>query len=221
MNKGFVVGFAVIGVVLLYLASVMSQPENIGLNDVEGCDGKNVTVKGVVVEKYQTKNGNTIMDVSDNNISIPVFLKGKTDAEIGDEIRVTGKIQKYKDEYEIVASEIEILKRWNEESLNLSQLKSNPEKYEGMNINVTGFVTSIRHNKFNLSDDQNTTNCSIKVVIMKSTTELTELAELLLKNQKIFVKGKFVKGKTEQDENGFEYRFEYFIELDRYGVFNE
>lgn len=217
MDKRFVVGFAAIGIAVLYLVSGFSQPEEIALKDVKNSEGKNVTAKGIVVEKYQTKNGNTIMDIRDDNTNISVFHEGYVDAEIGDEIRVTGKVQKYKNMYEIVASEIEILKRWDENHIELRQLKSNPEKYDGMNINVTGFVTSIRRNKFNLSDDQNTTNCSIKVVIMKST----ELTELLFKNQKIFVKGKFVKGKTECDENGFVYRFEYFIELDRYGVLNE
>jgi len=69
---------------------------------------------------------------------------------------------------------------------------------------------SIKHNEFYFSDNIS----KIRVEIVKSTV-------LPAENQKIFVKGKFVKGKTEQNGNGFEYRFEYFIKLDRYGVLNE
>jgi len=101
MNRRFVVGFAVIGITFLYLVSLISQPECVALNDVKNCEGKNVTVKGMVVEKYQTKNGNTIMEIREDNTSISVFHEGAVDAEPGDEIRVTGSVQKYRDEYEI------------------------------------------------------------------------------------------------------------------------
>ena len=210
MNRRFVVLFAVIGIAFLYLVSLVSQPELVALNDVKNSEGKNVTVKGIVGEKYQKKNGNTIMNISDNNTWVSVFVKETVDAEPGDEIRVTGSVQKYKNMYEIVASEIEILKKWDEDYIELKQLKSNPEKYEGININVTGFAVSIKHNEFYFSDNIS----KIRVEIVKSTV-------LPAENQKIFVKGKFVKGKTEQNGNGFEYRFEYFIKLDRYGVLNE
>lgn len=201
MDKRFVAGFAVIGIVVLYLVSAVSQPEEIALKDVKNKEGKNVIVKGIVVEKYQTSSGNTILKVRDNNVSVSVFVKKAVDTESGDEIRVTGRVQKYKNGYEIVASEIEILKKWDEDYVELNQLKSDPEKYEGTNINVTGFAVSIKHNEFYLSDNIS----RIKVKIIKS-------AVLPAENQKIFV-----KGKMGYDEN----RFEYFIELDRYGVFNE
>jgi len=201
MNRRFVVGFAVVGIIFLWLVSVVSQPEHVALNDVKNSEGKNVTVKGIVVEKYQTKNGNTIMNLRDDNITVSVFVKKVVDAEPGDEIRVTGSVQKYRDEYEIVASEIEILKKWDEKHIEWNHLKLNPEKYKGANINITGFAVSIKHNEFYLSDNIS----RIKVRITKSTVFPVE-------NQKIFVKG--VMG---YDEN----RFEYFIELDRYGVLNE
>ncbi|MBA3044381.1 hypothetical protein FP804_04525 [archaeon] len=201
MNKGFVVGFAVIGIVVLYLVSAVSQPENIGLGEIKSMEGKEVVTEGIVSDKYQTKSGNTILGVKNDNATVSVFLEGKTNAEIGDEIRVTGRVQKYKNMYEIVASEIEILKKWDENYIELKQLKSNPEKYEGTNINVTGFAVSIKHNEFYLSDNIS----KIKIKIIKSTV-------LLMENQKIFV-----KGKMEYDEN----RFEYFIKLEMYGVINE
>lgn len=201
MNRRFVVLFAVIGIAFLYLVSLVSQPEHVALNDVKNSEGKNVTVKGIVVEKYQTKNGNTIMNLRDDNVTVSVFVKKIVDAEPGDEIRVTGSVQKYMDEYEIVASEIEILKKWDENHIELNQLKLNPEKYGGTNINVTGFAVSIKHNEFYLSDNVS----RIKVVIPESMF-------LPMKNQKIFVKG--IMG---YDEN----RFEYFIKLDNYGVLNE
>jgi uncharacterized protein YdeI (BOF family) len=201
LDKRFVIGFAVIGIVVLYLISAASQPQHVTLKDVENKDGKNVIVKGVVVEKYQTSSGNTILKVRDNNASVSIFVKDSVDVELGDEIRVTGRVQKYRDGYEIVASDIEILKKWDENYIELNQLKSNPEKYEGTNINITGFAVSIKHNEFYLSDNIS----RIKVKIIKSTV-------LPAENQKIFV-----KGKMEYDEN----RFEYFIKLDRCGVFNE
>ncbi|MBU2564853.1 MAG: hypothetical protein KJ655_01170 [Candidatus Thermoplasmatota archaeon] len=201
MNKGFVVGFAVIGIVVLYFVSAVSQPENIGLGEIKNSDGKEVVTEGIVSDKYQTKSGNTILGVKNDNATVSVFVKKVVDAEIGDEIRVTGRVQKYKNMYEIVSSAIEILKKWDENYIELKQLKSNPEKYEGTNINVTGFAVSIKHNEFYLSDNIS----KIKIKIIKSTV-------LPMENQKIFV-----KGKMEYDEN----RFEYFIKLEMYGVINE
>ncbi|MBU4190250.1 MAG: hypothetical protein KJ886_04550 [Candidatus Thermoplasmatota archaeon] len=201
MNKGFVVGFAVIGIVVLYLVSAVSQPENMGLEEIKSMEGKEVVTEGIVSDKYQTKSGNTILGVKNDNATVSVFVKKVVDAEIGDEIRVTGRVQKYKNMYEIVSSAIEILKKWDENYIELKQLKSNPEKYEGTNINVTGFAVSIKHNEFYLSDNIS----KIKIKIIKSTV-------LPMENQKIFV-----KGKMEYDEN----RFEYFIKLEMYGVINE
>lgn len=201
MNRRFVVLFTVIGIVVLYLVSVTFQPEEIALKDVKNKEGKNVVVEGVVADKYQTISGNTILKVRDNNASVSVFVSGDVDVEPGDEIRVTGIIQEYRDENWIMASEIEILKRWDEDYIELKQLKSNPEKYDGTNVNVTGFAVSIKHNEFYLSDNIS----KIRVEIVKSTV-------LPAENQKIFV-----NGKMEYDEN----RFEYFIKFDRYGVLNE
>lgn len=201
LDKRFVMLFAVIGIAFLYLVSLVSQPEHVALNNVKNSEGKNVTVKGIVVEKYQTKNGNTIMNLRDDNITVSVFVKKIVDAEPGDEIRVTGSVQKYRDEYEIVASEIEILKKGDENHIELNQLKLNPEKYRGANINITGFAVSIKHNEFHLSDN-----------ISKIKVKITKSVSLPVENQSIFVKG--VMG---YDEN----RFEYFIKLDNYGVLNE
>lgn len=201
MNKWFVIIFAVTGVVLLYLVSIMSQPENVGLDEIKNSEGKEVVIEGIVSYKYQTRSGNTILRVRNDNASISVFVKNGVDAEPGDEIMVTGSVQKYRDECEIVASEIEILKKWDEDYIELMQLKSNPGKYEGTNINVTGFAVSIKHNEFYLSDNIS----RIKVVIPESMF-------LPMENQKIFV-----KGVMEYNEN----MFEYFIKLERYGVSNE
>lgn len=201
IDKRFVAGFAVIGIVVLYLVSAVSQPENIGLEEIKSMEGKEVVTEGIVEYKYQTNSDNTILRIMNDNTSVSVFVKKVVDAEIGDEIRVTGRVQKYKNGYEIVASEIEILKKWDEDYIELKQLKSNPEKYEGTNINVTGFAVCIKHNEFYLSDNIS----KIKIKIIKSIV-------LPAENQKIFV-----QGKIEYDEN----RFEYFIKLDRYGVINE
>lgn len=201
MNRRFVVLFAVIGIVVLYLVSVTFQPEEIALKDVKNKEGKNVVVEGVVADKYQTISGNTILKVRDNNASVSVFVSVDVDVEPGDEIRVTGIIQEYRDENWIMASEIEILKRWDEDYIELSRLRANPEKYDGTNVNVTGFAVSIKHNEFHLSDNIS----KIRVEIVKSTV-------LPAENQKIFV-----NGKMEYDEN----MFEYFIELEGYGVLNE
>lgn len=201
MDKRFVAGFAVIGIVVLYLVSAVSQPEEIALKDVKNKEGKNVVTEGIVADRYQTKNGNTIMEIRKDNTSISVFHEGPVDAGIGDEIRVTGRVQKYKNEYEIVASEIEILKKWEEGYIELEKLREKPEKYEGRNINITGFAVSIKHNEFYLSDN-----------ISKIKVRITKTAVLPGEKQKIFV-----KGKMGYDEN----RFEYFIELGSYGVFNE
>ncbi|MBU3902269.1 MAG: hypothetical protein KKE04_02750 [Candidatus Thermoplasmatota archaeon] len=201
MDKRFVAGFAVIGIVVLYLVSAVSQPENMGLEETKSMEGEKVVTEGIVSDKYQTNSGNTILGVKNDNATVSVFLEGKTNAEIGDEIRVTGIIQEYRDENWIMASDIEILKKWDENYIELKQLKSNLEKYEGTNINVTGFAVSIKHNEFYLSDNIS----KIKIKIIKSTV-------LPMENQKIFV-----KGKMEYDEN----RFEYFIKLEMYGVINE
>lgn len=201
MGKRFVIIFTLVGIALLALVATLSQPVSVTLSELSGYEGKEVIAEGIVIEKYQTKTGNTVLKLRHENTTIPVFIKGFVEAEVGDEIEVRGKVQSYNDEYEIIVLEggkVKIISKWFDRSISIAQLKHQPEKYKNTNVNITGYATSISASEFTLVDNLSSCSCFIKVVIRKT---------LVLPAEKQLV---YVKATLLYDENSFS----YFLKLD-------
>ena len=155
--KHFSLIFSVIGIACLYFLSTLSQPVVIELKDVSKYEDKNVIVEGIVTEYYLTSFGSQIITIENDNASTTVFVEGETEVEYGDKIQVTGQVQKYKGDWEIVVDNVDfvkIIQKWQNISVPLWQLSASPEKYEGLNVNVTGYIDTTYDTYFYLTDHE-------------------------------------------------------------------
>ena len=153
--KYFCILFSIIGILLLYFLSLLSQPTMIKLADIPSYDGKQVIVQGITKEHHITTYGSQIITIEEDNITTIVFLEGQIPVEYGDLIQVTGLVQKYKGSWEIVVDNarfVYIVKKWNNISMPLWQIAENPNKYSGLNVNVSGYIDTIYDDYFYLTD---------------------------------------------------------------------
>jgi len=151
--------FAIAGIVILYFLSTLTQPIVIELSEIPEYEDKQVTVEGMVVEHYITSYESQIIKIEGDNATAMVFVEGKSDVEYGDKIQVTGKVQKYKGDWEIVVGNerfVTILQKWQNISIPLWQIAENPVKYDGLNINVTGYIDAVYDAYFYLVDEEAT-----------------------------------------------------------------
>lgn len=147
--------FATTGTLLLYLLSTLTQPTIIALDQISNFEGKQITTEGVVSDYYSTKYGSQMITIKNNNTSAIVFLEDALEIEFGDIIQVTGPVQKYNDDFEIIVENIRDLKiicKWNNISFPVWQLAENPTRYEGLNVNISGIVDSVFDTYFHLKD---------------------------------------------------------------------
>ena len=154
--KHFPLIFSILGVSLLYLLSMLSNPTVIELSEIQEYDGKQIIAEGIVTDYHTTTYGSQIITIENNNTRAIVFVEGEIFVEYGDLIEATGAVQKYKGEWEIVVDDerhIKILRKWNNISFPLRQLAENPERYEGLNVNVTGVTDLVYDTYFYLIDE--------------------------------------------------------------------
>jgi len=199
--------FSVAGIAFLYFLSTLSQPTLINLNEINKYEGKQVIVEGTVTESYTTKYDSQILTIENNNFSTKIFVEGEIDIDYGDKIQATGKVQVYKGEWEVVVNNkrfVRILQKWQNITIPLKQLAQTPDKYKGLNVNVTGYADAIYETYFYLVDPEG--KHSIVVIFNPLYYNFTT-------NQKIYVAGKFVF-----DANNFRYCLEVGDETN-HGIF--
>jgi len=154
--KYFSLLFSIAGISLLYVLSILSQPTIIELRELPDYEGKQVIAEGNVTEYYATTYGGQIITIKDDDVTATVFVEGTIDIEYGDKIQATGTSQKYKEGWEIVVNNerfVTVLEKWQNISFPLWQLAGNPTKYDGLNVNVTGYVDVIYESYFYLVDE--------------------------------------------------------------------
>lgn len=146
MNKVYFL-LAVAGMSLLYFISFLSQPSHVELREIWKHDGEKVIVEGIV----KNRKGNLI-EISDGNATGKIYFE-KDGVEYGDFIRVYGDVGKYGDDFAVYADKVEIVKKWNNETISLPYLAENYENYVGMNVNVTGYIYSKYRGYFYITDE--------------------------------------------------------------------
>ena len=154
--KYFSLLFSIAGISLLYVLSILSQPIIIDLHELSDYEGKQVIVEGRVTEHHITNYGSQIIAIKDDDATATIFIEGAIEIEYGDKIQATGTAQKYKEGWEIVVNNerfVILLEKWQNVSFPLWQLAENPTKYDGLNINVTGYVDVIYDSYFYLVDE--------------------------------------------------------------------
>ena len=147
---------SVIGILVLYYLSLLSQPNLINIDQVEQFEGNLVSIKGTITATKTISQNNQAITIMDNTSTLPVFIDDIVEVQIGDQVKVTGTIQKYNDEWQLVSDlpdSVIILSSWKNHSINLTEIAQNPTKYIDQNVNVTGYVDIVFDSYFHLTDD--------------------------------------------------------------------
>ncbi len=135
---------SVIGVILLYTLSLFQQP--IILSSVQSIgdyEGKEVTLEGIILEYQTTKYDNQLITLQCNSTQLTVFSEKPISIHIGDLLQATGKIEKYKDSWELILSNpkaTRIIEKWQNRTIQIKDLASHPEDYLQVPINISGYV---------------------------------------------------------------------------------
>jgi cytochrome c-type biogenesis protein CcmE len=132
---------------ILYFLSLFSHPSLISLSTVQDYKGQQVIVQGIVTDYRSTTYGTqliTIREKQNGSSSVMIYLEGELPIEYGDTIQAIGEVQQYKNQWEIVVNDpqmISILKKWHAQSFPLWQIAQHPEYYLDTTVNVTGIIT--------------------------------------------------------------------------------
>ena len=184
--KHFSIIISILGILFLYFLSKLSQIPLIDISEIDNYEGKKVTIEGIVFEHYLTKYGSQVITISNNNYTTKVFAEEKSNVEFGDNIRITGEVQKYNGDWSIVVDNnrfIQIIKKWDNLSIPLWQLAENPTGYLNLNVNVTGYVEFVSNSNFYLVDNEKKHSLLIVYLQSKNLT--------IYPGQKINALGKF------------------------------
>lgn len=201
--------FSLLCMLVLYFISTLTQPVLIEISDIENYENKLVTTQGLVKEYYCTNFGNQIIKLADNSSTVTIFSEDKFDLEFGDKIQITGKVQNYEDEWEIIVDNkrnIRLIDKWMNVSMPIWQVAQNPEKYESTYINVTGIVDLVNDDYFFLRDAEK--NHSIMTV-----------SNFNVKN--FIGKQVWAKGKLEYYTEQLMYRLYIFQDFDSMGLISK
>ena len=104
---------SIIGIAALFLADSLAQPSKIIVAEAKGLpDGKKVSMDGKATNAFVVKNTLffTLKDHTGNTVKIVKFNPTKEDLETANHygfVSVTGRIQTYLGEQEIIAEEVE------------------------------------------------------------------------------------------------------------------
>ena len=114
---------SVIGIILIYLASVNIQPKEISLSDISAeMEGRNIVTTGHITEKRTHKDGHLFLTISDNkaDIQVPLFADfmkeldnlGITtnDFQINDRISVNGILEIFNGNLQIIPKSLDDIK---------------------------------------------------------------------------------------------------------------
>lgn len=102
---------SIVGIVALYF---IMQPSEIKIGDINRNHiGKTVKVLGEIGSKYENKNGHIFLKLADSSgqINVVIFNNTKVERnlEVGQMIEISGEIEEYKGELEIIPKTIAIL----------------------------------------------------------------------------------------------------------------
>ena len=114
---------SIIGLILIYLASVNLEPQEIQISDITAdMEGRKLLTTGHLTEKRVHENGHLFLTISDDKskLQVPLFSdfmknlnqKGitKDDFDIGDKISVQGTLENYKGTLQIIPKSLDDVK---------------------------------------------------------------------------------------------------------------
>jgi WD40 repeat protein len=203
--------FSFSGILLLYLISRVSLPQEIELSRLSDFEDKIVTVKGRVIEYTFTKYGNQIFTIENNRSSVKIFSEKVQTVDYGDIIQATGEVQKYNNEWEIIVNNIhhiKVIQKWQNISIPLWQIAREPNKYINTNINLTGNVEFISNSVFYLTDVEKKNSILVEYFLSDKID--------IYPGKKVQVFGKFIF-----DQENFRYKIVLNDESHQIKYFNQ
>ncbi len=178
-REGASVIFAISSLSILFILSNMVSPEKISLTELRNHEGDIVVVEGIVKDIHPTSGGNTVLILVDESGEGKVFAYGKREIFVGDRIEVIGRVQRYREEFEVIADRISKLESKTVE-VKIWQLAEDPEEFLNRYVNVAGKVREIKRDFVEIEDDGYT--------IRATKPLIGELSE----GDEIWVKGKLL-----------------------------
>ena len=180
----------------MYFISTLSQPIKINISQLKDYEGKQVIIRGTVTEQHITTYGGHIINIKDrneeNSSAAIVYIEEKTNVEYGDIIEALGQVQRYNDQWEIVVNSaryITTIQKWSDIIFPLWQLAENPQKYIGININISGIIDRSYESYFYLLNNENTHS----IMVEYNPSKYQNLTE----GSNVFVKGQFLYDEEE------------------------
>jgi len=114
---------SIVGLILIYFASINIEPQKITISDITAdMEGRRIVTTGNLVEKREHKDGHLFLTVSDNKtkIQVPLFSDfmnslnqaGITadDFQLNERISVKGIVENYKGRLQIVPKSLDDVK---------------------------------------------------------------------------------------------------------------
>ena len=157
---------AIIGIfVLAYSASNEwggFAPQEIKLSELEQYEGMTVRAEATVTDAYHLSSGPWIVDIEDGSTNETIVLFANSlnfIPKTGDVLEITGESARYKGQMEIIsqANQVEVISKWNEDTIAVSDIANDPAYYEGKTVTVRTYVkssptTSYNTTSFNVGD---------------------------------------------------------------------
>ena len=189
--KYLVIILSVVSICFLYFLSTLSQPLHIKLNEIPENEGKIVVINGIVTKYHSTGYGGQLIEIINADTTSKetaiIFVEEETTVEYGDKITATGKVQKYKGEWEVVvnsAQYIIIQEKWKNINIPLWQLAEYPERYVGRNVNISGSIERKYEGFFYLTNSEE----GYLLVVYYDSSKIFNLSE----GEAVSVGGRFI-----------------------------
>jgi hypothetical protein len=141
------VTFGILGIALLYVVTVLSQPVHIqNLALIANHEGEVVSVEGTILDRGITSSGDLYYTIYNAKSQLDVIIEDNTDPnnmnQINSIIKITGEVQKnYRGEYELVVTDsrsLEILGTYNPPELNWTEVEPYNNSYVKLHGTVIG-----------------------------------------------------------------------------------
>lgn len=164
---------SILGILLLYTISLLNQPIFITLDQIDEYDGKTITIDGKVIDYHTNNYNNQLITIQQFNNTLLLYLDSPIDVQNGDEIKATGKVQQYKETWELIVkqtTDIVIIQEWKHNNINLKDIALNPTHYLQQNVNVTGYIDLVFDEYFHLKDKEQTYTFFVKIPYNTNTT---------------------------------------------------
>ncbi len=148
-----VIAISLAGVGVLYCIATVVNPPHVPLDSIANHNNELVKTGGIVTALRHSGSGNTIVEITANGTSLPVFVRSSSglDLRYGDEIELEGRVYRYRDNYAITTAGENIRKINSSSDIYfVAEIAGQPDAYRGRRIRVIGNLSKVYTNVFYL-----------------------------------------------------------------------